>query len=437
MNNFNQDHSIDLSQELQKMIHHTLATWNGNQDDIVSIISQSFNVGYDAAHLWVDDYSTILSELSKQWSKDRQSIISSDLTQFDDVSKIAANLLLNSSPLKNFVIRDWNYLVVLDDLIDLLQPSISDKKIFPKGWSSPFKYNGKKSKSNLIQNISSFNSEQPNFYETVSLASTYYQYTEQQRSPFFTLVSASFSHGLFVRQHNNTIDVFLQAKKLQEYFSQKEFNKPTFIPHLTHLSNNPLFNALMIDKYSNGIERPYSSQEELDFYIQQYNDNTNIYGLITLSFPFDNNSQYVKNIIHQIYSLEHFQTTIDKNIQKLFENSDINTLSFFDNITFNFTKEQLKSSLKIQQISQKDLSKYSHVSSVISDDYSFLNYSFPSVSELIEMNANRLKNLLKTSKKTSNLEFQEEIIPIDKSEKNYYQSLKNILELNSKKNKIK
>ena len=48
-----------------------------------------------------------------------------------------------------------------------------------------------------------------------------------------------------------------------------------------------------------------------------------------------------------------------------------------------------------------------------------------------------MKNLLKISKKISNVKLQEEMIPIYNSEKKYYQSLKNILELNSKKNKIK
>lgn len=449
MKKLDDNKAVNFNQELQLMIDYTLNIWDGKKEDLIEIITQSFTSGYEAANNWVNDYSNSLSTISDEWMKQREEIGSrTDMMFYDDITKVAKNLMMHPSSFKRFLLKDWNYSKNTEALTKFIKPTVSYKEILPKGWKgvqdsgeSAFEhfdhFNLKDDKK--FKGYNSDSAGAPGFHERINLANTYYGDSEQGRSPLYTLVSSAYAHGLTMREHNNTLEIFKEAKKLREHFSQEEFNKPIFISDLTSLSNNTLFKALMLDKYSLTDKREYNSQAELEAYIKDKNENKYIYGMVTWSMLGSDDYYHTGFKIQKIFTLEHFEQQIKNNVEQWFSEDSYKEIYYSDNNFSTVEKDDILSSLKFKQLSQKEFNVLQTViggkeTIQYGDTENFMNYTYPSKKEMVAINAEHIKNLLsgltsETPKETTERDNREEI---------YNEALANILGIKkSNKNKIK
>lgn len=449
MKKLDENKLVNFNQELELMIDYTLNTWDGKKEDLIEIITQSFTAGYEAANNWLDEYSSSLSNLSDQWMKKREELGErTDMMFYDDVTKVAKNLMMNTNSFRRFIMNDWNYSKNTESLTKSIKSTVSFKEILPKGWQEvqdsgqsafeKFEYfNLKEDKK--FKGYNSDSAGAPGFHERINIAHTYYGDSEQGRTPLYTLVSSAFAHGLTMRQHNNTLEVLKEAKRIQEVFSKPEFNKPTFIGDLNSLSDNTLFKDLMLDKYSINDKKEYNSQSELEAYIKEKNENKYIYGMVTWNMYGSDDYRHTGFKIHKIYSLENFEKQIKDNVEAYFAEENYQEIYYSDNNFSTVSKNEVLSSLTFKQISQKEFNVFKnnlggHDSVQYGDTKDFMDYNYPTKKEIIALNAEHIKNLMNSLSSETPTEKKE----TDNREQLYHEALTQLLGMKkSSKNKPK
>lgn len=411
MKKLKEDTLVDINHELQDMIEYTLTIWDGNPEDLKHIVTESFTTGYNAANNWLSNY--VLTDYLINWMEQREKLGSkSDMTIYDDVTKVAKNIMFHTSTLRQLVLENFSYEKNARDLTSFIKNNLSDSKVFPKKWKkvvdsdkSAFDYfshfNLKEDK--LFRGHNGDTAGSPGFHERINLANTFYGDTEQGRSPLYTLVSSSFAHGLTLREHNNSVELFNELQLIKQHFEQEQFNKPVFINNLLSLSDNKLFQALMIDKYGSRENREYSSQEQLDQYLLDKHSNKDIYGMVKWSMLGSDDYYHTGFTIQKIYTLEHFETQIKHNVESWFEDSDYKEIYYSDNNFSTVNKDDILSSLKFIQVSNKDFEVMQQVLGGnkqvrFGDHEDFMDYNYPSKDEMIAYNAERMKAILESIK---------------------------------------
>lgn len=384
MEKLNDLKSVDANQELIHMIDYVLNTWDGDKETLSKIVSDAFNEGYKTAEYWIKKHC---SDSTTEWFKERDNLLKKDYDDFiynDDIRQISYNFLMNSSSFQEIQYKNWNFEKITNKLTNKIKSEITDLNLFPKGWKKVldskesafeyFEYFNLES-DNLFKGYDSSTAGAAGFNQRINLANTFYNEKDQSRNRLNTLVSSAFAHGLTIKEHNNQCELDAEINRIKELYSEEQYNKPTYIADLTLLSNNKLFKALMIDKYNLENKNTHTSQEDLDSYIKEKNENKFIYGLIEFNIK-DNevNNSYAQ----KIYSFNHFQEQINNNINLLLEKSDNNNLIV--------DLHAIKSSLNLKQLSQKEFNNLSQESKTLKEpDYSFFKYSFPNKDELLAM----------------------------------------------------
>lgn len=418
MKRLNTNALVDIQQELSDMIDYTLITWDGNKEDLIEIVTQGFNAGYAAANNWINEYgfSSFVSEWMDQREQTTSSQSKSDMLLYDDVTKVAKNFMMHASNVKQLVLQDWSYDKHTSSLTTSLKSQLNNPKVLPKGWDKVKKSN--KSAFEYFdhfdldedQQFKGYNSDSagaPGFHERINLANSFYGDTEQGRTPLYTLVSSAFAHGLTMREHNNTYEVFQEAKKIKAQFDKEEFNKPIFIEDLTALSDNLLFKALMIDKYAIDDKREYHSQEELEAYLKEKNENKYIYGVVQWSMLGSDDYYHEGFTIQKIFTLEHLEQKIKQQVDSWFSEDGGSVkhkeIYYSDNNFSTVSKEEVLSSLTFKQISQKEFNAIqkvlgNHDRIQFGDHKDFMNYEYPTKEEMVAYNAQRMKAMLASLK---------------------------------------
>lgn len=439
MKNLNENIFVDIDQELSYMIQYTLIIWDGNKEDLIEAVTQGFHAGYAAANNWINEYA--FTSFASEWMDQREGLSSSksDMLLYDDVTKIAKNIMMHPSNIKQLVLKEWSYEKNTRALTSAIQSTLINSDVFPKGWDTV--KNSKKSAFayfdhfNLDEdkNFKGYNSDSagaPGFHERINLPNTFYGDTEQGRSPLYNLVSSAFAHGLTIREHNNTYEVFQEIKRIKSEFDKEEFNKPVFIEDLTLLSDNLLFKALMIDKYALNDKREYHSQEELESYIKEKNENKYIYGMVKWSMLGSDDYRHTGFTVQKIFDLEHLEEKIKEKINQFFEDSDYKEIYYSDNNFSTVEKDDVLSSLQFIQVSQKEFNSLQKVlggneTIKFGDHESFMDYDYPTKEEMVSYNAKRMKAMLKSIKSGDSN-------PVEKAtreerENNYNQIILNLL----------
>lgn len=447
MKKLDENKLVNFNQELDLMIDYTLNTWDGKKEDLIEIITQGFTAGYEAAQNWIDEYSSSLSRLSDEWMNKREELgVRTDMMFYDDVTKVAKNLMMNTNSFRRFIMKDWNYSKQTEILTKSIKSTVSFKEILPKGWKEvqesgqsafeKFEYfNLKEDKK--FKGYNSDSAGAPGFHERINIAHTYYGDSEQGRTPLYTLVSSAFAHGLTMRQHNNTLEVLKEAKRIQEHFSHEQFNKPVFIGDFNSLSDNILFKALMLDKYSINDKKEYNSQSELEAYIKDKNENKYIYGMVQWNMFGSDDYRHTGFKIHKIYSLAHFESQIKANVEAYFGEEDYKEIYYSDNNFSTVDKNEVLSSLKFKQLSQKEFNVFKdNLSGKDTVQYGstkdFMDYNYPSKKEMLAINAEYMKELMNSLTSDKPQEIKEK----DNKEQLYYEALSSLLGM-KKNNKHK
>lgn len=448
MKQLNINTTVDFNQELQHMIDYTLNIWDGDKDSLTKAVTEGFTAGYLAAEKWISEYG--FSDFIIDWMESREKLgDKSDMLMYDDVTKVAKNVMFHTSTLKQLVLQDWNYEKNTRSVTNMVKSSFIHSKNFPKGWQqvvdsnkSAFEYfdhfNLKEDKK--FKGYNSDSAGASGFHERINLPNTFYGDSEQGRNPLYNLVSSSFAHGLTIREHNNTFDVFNEIKKIKSKFSHSQYNKPVFIADLQSLSDNKFFKALMIDKYSLVEEREYHSQIELDNYLKQKNENKYIYGMLKFSMIGNDDYQYQGFTIQKIYQLEHFEQQIKQKVDLWFNGESYKDIYYSDNNCTPVNKDEILSSLFFKQVSQKEFEAIQKLLGCSGDYVSygqhedFMDYTYPSDKDLVSINATRLKSLM-SSLNTENKHSQS--IQSDR-ENTYKKAVYNALNMTTNtKNKLK
>lgn len=452
MKTFNENTLVDIEQELSHMIEYTLTIWDGNKEDLIEAVTQGFNAGYAAANNWINEYA--FTSFVSEWMDKREQLSGSsksDMLLYDDVTKIAKNIMMNASNIKQLVLQEWSYEKNTHALTKSIESTLMDTKVFPKGWDTV-----KKSKKSAFEYFDHFNLDEdrkfkgynsdsagaPGFHERINLPNTFYGDSDQGRSPLYTLVSSAFAHGLTMREHNNCYEIFQEIQKIKSDFDKEIFNKPIFIEDLTDLSDNLLFKALMVDKYSLNDKREYHSQEELESYLKEKNENKHIYGMVEWSMLGSDDYYHEGFTIQKIFNLDHFEKKIKEQVNSWFNNEDTyKEIYYSDNNFSTVSKEDVISSLKFTQVSQKEFTTIQKVlggkeTIKFGDHESFMDYHYPTKEEMIAYNAQRMKDMLDSIKSG-------ETNPVEKAtreqrENNYNKIVLDLLGIKkSKQNKIK
>lgn len=449
MKQLNQDIFVDVNAELKDMIEYTLTIWDGNSEDLTHIVNEAFMSGYNTANNWISDYK--LTDYLISWLEKREKLASkTDIMLYDDVTKIAKNVMFHASTLKQLILEDFSYEKTARALTSSIKTQLSDSKVFPKNWQQLI--NSKKSafesfdyfnlsEDNYFKGHNSDTSGAPGFHERINLANTYYGDSEQGRSPLYTLVSSAFAHGLTIREHNNGVELQKDLKNLQDYFNQEQFNKPVFIKDLLSLSHNKIFQALMIDKYSLSETREYNSQEQLDQHIKNQHINKDIYGMVKWSMLGSDDYRHTGFTIQKIYNLEHFEKQIKENVENWFEDNYYKEIYYSDNNFTTVGKAEILSSLKFSEISKNDFDSFKNVlggkEQVRFGDYEdFMDYAYPTKKEITAFNANRMNDIVSSLNSENN--DPKEILAQTEREENYKKQVFSILGIKLKnKNKLK
>lgn len=389
------EQNVDIDTELKNMIEYTLNTWDGKKEDLIVVITDAFNSGYKTAENWIDEYVGA-NYLYKAIEERRDINKVAKTTHYDEVLTVYNNLIMNPSNIKRIVLKDWDYSKNTKALTNDIKSILSISKVFPKGWESV-----KDSKKSAHEYFDHFNLEQdndfkgydsastgaPGFNVRINLPNTFYSDSEQGRTPLNILVSSAYSHGLSMRSHNNTCELYEEIKKIKVHFENEEFQKPVFIEDFAELSNNRFFKACMINSYNMKRERPYNSQSTLDKFIKYQNQNQDIYGMVEFKTIGSDNYFYSGLKIEKIYSIEHFEKKIKENVDKFFEGEESVDLFFSDVAYTTMTKENILNSLKIKQISSEEfkvLEKVLESNGKVSYGWEerFMNYKYPTNKEI-------------------------------------------------------
>ena len=277
---------VDINEEMGHVVDYALQAWDGDKESIRQMVSQAYLAGVDSAKTWFKIPSFIL-ELAGSWAQSRQEFLVKEGFKcyegynIDGVSRVAFNFLFNGGPLNDVVMDGWNFgsqcHKVLNDIISTLDRTVDRQKILPKGWQV-VKDSGKSANEYFdffnIQDNSEFKgydtcgSGAVSFNEGINLAHTFYNATEQGNSAIYTLISYAYSHGLTIREHNNSFELCEEFNRIKNSFDES-FNKPLFISDFQSLSENKFFKALMISERDSFFAKPYTSQSELDAYIKK------------------------------------------------------------------------------------------------------------------------------------------------------------------------
>lgn len=408
MKKLNQNNLVEFNQELQNMVEYTINIWDGNQESLIKAVTEGFVAGYAAGDKWIDQYA--FTDFIIEWMDTREKLGNkSDMTIYDDVTLVAKNIMFHSSSLRQLILHDWDYEKNTRKITSSVKSSLYDSKIFPKGWEK-IKDSGKSAfeyfehfnldEDKQFKGYDSTSAGASGFNERVNLANTFYNDSEQGRSPLYNLVSSAFSHGLTMREHNNTVELFNEIKKIKSYFDKPEFNKPVFIEDIQSLSENKFFKALMINKYSTKIKREYESQIELEEYIKEKNENKNIYGMVKFNMTGSDDYNYQGFKVQKIYQLNHFEEQLKEKVKSWFEGKNYKDLYYSDNNFGPVEKDEILSSLSFKQVSQKEfvilqkLLNSSGKSVSYGQHENFMDYDYPSTKEILAINTKNMNTLM-------------------------------------------
>lgn len=404
MKNLNNNVLVDTDKELSLMIDYVLATWDGDKNYLTDIVTQSFQKGLEQAELWIGDYS--FSDFSSNWMKEREDtgLDKGDLIVYDDIYKIPHRLMMSPSSFKQEILKTWDYSKFTEKLTRELKNT--EFKVLPKGWAEVEK-SGEDAFSywdsftlkteKLFKGYNSDSAGAPGFHGRINLAHTYYGDKEQGRKPLYTLISSAVAHGLTIQEHNNVVTIQKEAQKLKNKFSTDEYKKITYLGDLKDLSDNKLFKALMVDKYGYKHTQEYHSQDELENYIQEIKDKHEIYGLVEIRFSGNDDYYYQGFKIQRIYSLEHFEKQIKKNVQEWFEGEEYKDIYYSDNNCTPVTEDEILNALSFKQLTKKEaeIIKSSLGTLRYGTHEEFMDYQFPTNDEIIAMNAASMKQHMK------------------------------------------
>lgn len=273
--------------------------------------------------------------------------------------------------------ENWDYEKLTNKKLNEIKKDIKSK-LLPKEWNT-VKESGKDAydyfntfdlkSDKLFKGHNTANASIGGFENRTNLANVFYTATEQGRNPLTTLYSSAFAHGLNIREFNNEIDVMNKAKELKEKFNNKDYPNITYIGDLTKLTDNKIFNALMVSKYSNSIN--FNSQKEMNEYIENEKEKNEIFGLVS----YKGHHQFFK-----IYNFEHFENTINKNIINTEEQS-----------------EEVLANVKMQALTKKELKEFFNNNQKDNlPPCKFMNYSFPTEEEIVAINSNQLNKILES-----------------------------------------
>jgi len=108
MKKLNNNVMVDIDKELSLMIDYVLATWDGDKNYLIDIVTQSFQKGLEQAEFWIGDYA--FSDFSSNWMKEREDIglDKSDLIVYDDIYRIPHRLMMSPSSFKQEILKNWD-----------------------------------------------------------------------------------------------------------------------------------------------------------------------------------------------------------------------------------------------------------------------------------------------------------------------------------------
>lgn len=400
-----QNEIIDFDIELSHMLDYVFKTWNGDSDVLTKIVTTGFQNGFSQAKYWLLETTMNYFQIANTWSKERAEFLkntdknNNDNSFFDDISKISKNIMFNSMEYNRIIVEDFDFEKHTNKQLKELKPNLSNTRLFPKGWQEI-----KSSKKSAYDYFESFDLESDNLFEghnsssagansfnqRVNLAHVFYSDSEQRQNPLTTLYSAAFAHGLILKSHNNSLQLIDEIESIKAKYNNTDYPSATYLDNLLSVSSNKIFKALMVDKYIN--TKPYTSQIELDSYIENINESNILYGNVCLDLNI-NKSKYTYSGIYKIYSMEHFQNKIKESIKDWFSNEP-----FKEKINF----EQIESSISFAYCSKDKFKALAQINN--SNDNSFvieygdippfLSYSFPTDKELIKINADKTKKML-------------------------------------------
>ncbi len=276
---------VDFYGEQQFMVDYILQTWNGDPNYLREIVEQAFCDGYHAARHWIGQSQPLmLTEKLHKFIDKRKNYLEKNNQPFeyDDIYKLNFNILLNQYSYEKEIIHSFHFEKTIHHFINQLQTDLNSRwnqqKISPKGWRqvndsnlSAFEYfySFSLETEKLFEGHASQSSASYGFERSSNLASVYYSVTEKGSSIFQELYSASFAHGLFIRDYNNSLNLKEDYALLMKTLDNRTFPNVTYLENLGQLSDNRILNALTIDKARLRANHPYSSQEELNAFISK------------------------------------------------------------------------------------------------------------------------------------------------------------------------
>lgn len=426
---------VDTQQELKAMQSYILQTWDGNPEFLNNLVAQSFHDGLEQSKNSIGtSVQDKILETTQTWIEERRNTFSEEDKFFqnhDQICSIPSRFLIGLMQYERIQHKDFSFEKETNKKLNEFFKLNPKEKIQPKGFEEAIK-SGKDAydlfasfslkSDNLFKGHDSTSAVVGGFHQRANLANTFYDVTSQNQKVHNVLYQAAFSHGMIIASHNNAVSVLKTFKELKKTYTNKNFPGITYIGDLTKISNNPLFNVLMIEKYQ--TEKPYSNQEQLNAFLESEKDRVFKYGMASFNFIDNKGDGHVGFLFQKVYNIEHFEKQIKEKIDVFFnQNHDLP-----------FSKQMFVSSFKIKEFSRLAFNTLKTNMKAINEDklqegesYPFLEYNFPSKEEIAADNSKKLRESLTNKMKSGKADLNED------SAQNNSESLEEKYLLNVKK----
>ena len=282
---------IDVNKEIKHMIDYISLTWECvSQKNISDLVEHVFNAGLLAGKNWINPHAGF--DISKEASdRRRANFFNQKVLVYDGIDNFIVKMLFSPKSFFDIVLTNWDYEDEVNKIVKEVNNIFSDsKKILPKEYNKNKKFYMERKDINDTNSIdfAGVNSEGAGnfgFHKKITCSNVLFDDIDQGRKPFNVLISAIFSHALFVAQHNNTANFILELENIYQDFDNYSKDKPIYFePKTDNLFIN-VFCFYYKLKFQDSLDA--QSQEELDKYIENLSNqpiihsNENIHELVS------------------------------------------------------------------------------------------------------------------------------------------------------------